>query len=71
VCSANTHDSVAAAEADAHGLTATVSQAAVPATGFTETEQMGIAVWNTRGDQEKKTRRGDGLPWDAPGFDAP
>jgi hypothetical protein len=52
-------------------VVASGSQTAVPATGFTETEQMGIAVWNTRGDIEKKTRRGDGLPWDAPGFDAP
>jgi CO dehydrogenase nickel-insertion accessory protein CooC1 len=47
------------------------SQTAVPSTGFTETEKMGLAVWNARGDMEQKVRRSDGLAWDTPDFEAP
>jgi len=46
-------------------------QAPAQEDGLNETEQMGIAAWNARGDFAKKKRRGDGLPWDTPGFDPP
>lgn len=46
-------------------------QAPEPGVGFTETEQMGILAWNARADMAGKSRPGEGLAWDSPGFDAP
>lgn len=42
-----------------------------PGPGFTETEAMGIHAWNARSEMAGKSRPGEGLAWDSPGFDAP
>jgi len=47
------------------------SAAAEPSTDFSETERLGILAWNARLDLATKTRRGDGQPWDAEGFEPP
>lgn len=39
--------------------------------GLSETEELGIATWNIRREVANKSRPGDGLRWDATGFEAP
>jgi hypothetical protein len=49
-----------------------VHRAAVPAdvlARLDDPERLFAAAWNER--RRPKRRAGDGLPWDAPGFDAP
>ncbi len=39
---------------------------------LTENERMFVAAWQARSAADgPKTRSGDGLPWDAPGFEPP
>ncbi len=36
-----------------------------------ETEAMFVTAWSSRKGKPKKERSGEGLPWDAPGFEPP
>jgi len=47
------------------------SEASHAETDLTQTEQMGIDAWNARPALAKKKRPGEGLSWDAEGFEAP
>lgn len=47
------------------------SAAAEPGAEFSETERLGILAWNARREMATKSRRGEGLPWDAEGFEPP
>lgn len=44
---------------------------AQPPPDASETERSGVAAWNARAASASKQRLGDGLAWDAPGFEAP
>lgn len=44
---------------------------AEPPPHASEIERMGVEAWNARVASAGKSRPGDGLSWDAPGFEAP
>ena len=39
--------------------------------GLSEAEMLFVDVWRARLDEPAKQRPGDGVPWDAPGFEPP
>jgi xanthine dehydrogenase molybdopterin-binding subunit B len=39
--------------------------------GLSEAETLFVDAWRSRLDRPAKVRPGDGLPWDAPGFEPP
>jgi hypothetical protein len=53
------------------GVTSVVgaSDAIPESLGLNEQERLFVKGWQL--SKQPKTRRGEGLPWDAPGFDAP